>query len=107
MVASLDSFQGQERSVILYSCTRSNTRPANRSRIGFLKELRRLNVALSRPLKELVFVGDIDFLSSCTNGEGTGSEREFSEFIKLMRQHAEKSGEFILSKEFLKRLEGV
>lgn len=105
MVASLDSFQGQERSVILYSCTRSNQRPADRSRIGFLKELRRLNVALSRPLKELVFVGDIDFLSSCRNGSGKGSEREFSEFIKLMRKHAEEEGEYILSGDFKRRLE--
>lgn len=105
MVASLDSFQGQERSLILYSCTRSNRRPADRSRIGFLKELRRLNVALSRPLKQLVFVGDIDFLSSCTNGEGRGSESEFSAFIRLMCRHAAEQGEFVLSKEFAKRLE--
>ena len=105
MVASLDSFQGQERSIILYSCTRSNQKPANRNRIGFLKELRRLNVALSRPLKELVFIGDIDFLSSCTSGEGKGSEREFSAFIELMREHAERDGEFILSTDFMKRLE--
>ncbi len=104
MVASLDSFQGQERSVILYSCTRSNNRPADRSRIGFLKELRRLNVALSRPLKELIFVGDIDFLSSCKNGEGKGSEKEFSEFIRLMKKRAEENGEFLLSGELKKRL---
>lgn len=105
MVASLDSFQGQERTVILYSCTRSNQIPAQKSRIGFLRELRRLNVALSRPLKGLVFIGDIDFLSACRNGEGKGSETEFSEFIKLMRQYAEREGEFLLSGDFQKRLE--
>ena len=105
MVASLDSFQGQERSIILYSCTRSNRIPSDISRIGFLRELRRLNVALSRPLKELVFVGDIDFLSSCGNGEGRGSEKEFSEFIRLMKKRAQENGEFLLSGELQKRLE--
>lgn len=105
MVASLDSFQGQERNLILYSCTRSNRRPPDRSRIGFLKELRRLNVALSRPLKQLVFVGDIQFLSSCAGGEGRGSEAEFSAFIRLMCQHASEQGEYVLSREFIKRLE--
>lgn len=105
MVASLDSFQGQERDVILYSCTRSNTKPANRSRIGFLKELRRLNVALSRPKKELIFLGDIDFLSSCENAEGEAPESKFSEFIRLMVKYAKEQGEFMDSAELKHRME--
>jgi len=106
MVASLDSFQGQERSIIIYSCTRSNTRSPESSRIGFLRELRRLNVALSRPLKQLVFIGDIDFLAGCRNGEGRGSEREFSKFILLMKKHAQQNGEFITAGDLLRRMEG-
>lgn len=47
MVASLDSFQGQERPLILYSLTRSTTyKKPEMGRVGFMKELRRLNVAL-------------------------------------------------------------
>lgn len=104
LVASLDSFQGQERKVIIYSCTRSNRKKPDQPRIGFLKELRRLNVALSRCQKQLVFIGDVPFLSSCEfiqkdeDGEllldeegnplpGT-SEKEFSQFIQLMKRAA-------------------
>lgn len=105
MVASLDSFQGQERKVILYSCTRSNTRSPERSRIGFLKELRRLNVALSRPKEQLVFIGDMDFLASCRNGSGIGSETEFSAFIRLMMEHARRNGEIITVAELRHRAE--
>ena len=105
MVASLDSFQGQERKVILYSCTRSNTRSPERSRIGFLKELRRLNVALSRPKEQVVFIGDMDFLSSCQNGSGIGSETEFSAFIRLMMEHARRNGEIITVAELRHRVE--
>lgn len=63
MIATLDSFQGQERQLIIYSCTRSNTR----NKIGFLTELRRLNVALSRCQSQIVIIGDFDFLTTCTD----------------------------------------
>ncbi len=63
MVATVDSFQGQEREIIIYSCTRSN----DRNEIGFLSELRRLNVALSRCQSQIVLVGDFDFLTTCTD----------------------------------------
>lgn len=121
MVASLDSFQGQERPVIIYSCTRSNRRPPHIARVGFLKELRRLNVALSRPQQMLLFVGDIDFLSTCeyeqTDGFGepvvddegmpmTGSsEKVFSQFITRMVDYVNAGGgEYTTSREFLARL---
>lgn len=70
MVASLDSFQGQERPLILYSLTRSTTyKSPETGRIGFMKELRRLNVAFTRCQKQLVIVGDIDYLAECMNME--------------------------------------
>ena len=70
MVASLDSFQGQERPLILYSLTRSTTyKMPEKGRIGFMKELRRLNVAFTRCQKQLVIVGDIDYLTECMNME--------------------------------------
>ncbi len=61
MIASLDSFQGQERELIIYSSTRCN----KRGEIGFLNELRRLNVALSRCQEQLVIIGDFEFLTTC------------------------------------------
>jgi len=63
MIATLDSFQGQERDMIIYSCTRSN----EWNSIGFLSELRRINVAMSRCKKQLVLVGDFSFLTTCSS----------------------------------------
>lgn len=66
MVASLDSFQGQERDLIIYSLTRSNCgSDPTKARVGFMKELRRLNVAFTRSKKQLVIIGDIDYLKEC------------------------------------------
>jgi len=66
MVASLDSFQGQERDLIIYSLTRSKGKSnAKQARVGFMKELRRLNVAFTRSKKQLVIIGDIDYLKEC------------------------------------------
>ena len=75
MVASLDSFQGQERPLILYSLTRSTTyKKPEMGRVGFMKELRRLNVAFTRCQKQLVIVGDIDYLTQCMNMEALKDE---------------------------------
>ena len=92
MVATLDSFQGQERNLILYSFTKSSKKKPTMSRIGFLNELRRLNVAMSRCKKTLIMIGDMRFLSGClyqnTDDEGNEiyehSEKEFSDFISKM-----------------------
>ncbi len=53
-VGTVDSFQGGERDLIVYGFTRSN----DRGDIGFLAELRRLNVAITRAKQQLVLVGD-------------------------------------------------
>jgi superfamily I DNA and/or RNA helicase len=57
-VGTVDSFQGGEREVILYGFTRSNPQ----GRIGFLKELRRANVAFTRAQRQLVLAGDLSTL---------------------------------------------
>lgn len=72
MVASLDSFQGQERPLIIYSLTRSRKNGNPREgRVGFMKELRRLNVAFTRSQQQLVVIGDVRYLSSCMNMQKT------------------------------------
>jgi len=58
-VNTIDSFQGQERDVVYISMTRSNPD----SRIGFLSDIRRMNVAMTRARKKLVVIGDSATLS--------------------------------------------
>ena len=53
-VNTIDGFQGQEREVIYISLVRSNAK----SQIGFLKDTRRMNVAMTRAKKLLVIIGD-------------------------------------------------
>lgn len=53
-VNSVDGFQGQERDVILISLVRSN----DDGSIGFLSELRRMNVAMTRARMKLMIIGD-------------------------------------------------
>ena len=54
-IATVDSFQGRECDVVVYSTVRSNRRNPT---IGFLKDYRRINVALSRARDMLIIVGD-------------------------------------------------
>jgi len=53
-VNTVDGFQGQERDIIYISLVRSNSS----SEIGFLADIRRMNVALTRAKKKLVIIGD-------------------------------------------------
>lgn len=58
-VNTIDSFQGQERDVVYISMTRSNSQ----GEIGFLSDIRRMNVAMTRARKKLVIIGDSATLS--------------------------------------------
>jgi ATP-dependent RNA/DNA helicase IGHMBP2 len=53
-IQTIDGFQGQERDVIYISLVRSN----DNQEIGFLKDYRRMNVAMTRARKKLVIIGD-------------------------------------------------
>ena len=57
-VNTVDGFQGQERDIILISLVRSN----NNGQIGFLSDLRRMNVAMTRARMKLIIFGDKDTL---------------------------------------------
>jgi superfamily I DNA and/or RNA helicase len=59
-VGTVDSFQGQERDIIAISLTRSN----NSGEIGFLSDIRRMNVGMTRARRKLLLVGDSSTLSS-------------------------------------------
>lgn len=57
-VNTVDGFQGQERDVIFISLVRAN----DDGQIGFLRDLRRMNVAITRARMKLVILGDADTL---------------------------------------------
>ena len=58
-VNTVDGFQGQERDVILISLVRSN----DEGQIGFLKDLRRMNVAMTRTRMKLIILGNKDTMT--------------------------------------------
>lgn len=70
-VSTLDSFQGKEYDIIIFSFTRSsdhNNAPFENgkrkySKVGFLDDARRLNVAFSRAKKKLILVGNAQTLT--------------------------------------------
>jgi len=53
-INTIDAFQGQERDIIIVSLVRSN----DEGIIGFLKDYRRMNVAMTRARKRLIIIGD-------------------------------------------------
>ena len=55
-INSVDGFQGQERDVIIISLVRSN----EEGEIGFLRELRRMNVAMTRARMKLIIIGNVE-----------------------------------------------
>jgi len=84
-VNTIDSFQGQERDVVYISMTRSN----NEGDIGFLADIRRMNVAMTRARKKLVVIGDSSTLGRLpfyadfvAYAEGLGGYKSAWEFIE-------------------------
>jgi superfamily I DNA and/or RNA helicase len=59
-INTVDAFQGQERDVIAISFVRSN----EKGEVGFLADIRRTNVAMTRARKKLIMIGDSATLSA-------------------------------------------
>ena len=74
-IHTIDSFQGQEKDVILISLVRSNSE----NTIGFLSDYRRMNVALTRARKLLVVVGDSSTI---------GNDPFYKKFIDYTHENA-------------------
>ena len=53
-MSSIDGFQGQEADIVVFVTVRCNLQ----GEIGFLKDMRRLNVALTRAKTGLIIIGD-------------------------------------------------
>lgn len=77
VINTIDSFQGQEREIVILSLVRSN----GEGIIGFLKDYRRMNVAMTRAKKKLVIVGDSATLSS------DAFYREMIEYLEAKGQY--------------------
>ncbi|MBO2033105.1 AAA family ATPase [Siccationidurans ginsengisoli] len=59
-IGTVDAFQGQERDIIAISLTRSN----GHGEIGFLSDIRRMNVGMTRARKKLLLIGDSSTLGA-------------------------------------------
>ena len=55
-ISTVDGFQGREKEIIILSLVRSNMK----HQVGFLSDKRRLNVAITRPKRLLIIIGDFD-----------------------------------------------
>jgi ATP-dependent RNA/DNA helicase IGHMBP2 len=83
-INTIDSFQGQERDIVYISLTRSNTEGI----IGFLADIRRMNVAMTRARKKLVMIGDSATLSR-------------SGFYSELIEYAEKKQAYVSAWEYM------
>lgn len=80
---TVDKFQGMEMDVIILSFVRNHLQPDGN--IGFLKDYRRLNVALSRARELLMIVGSVEMFTRKTKGE---SQKEmFGHVLNVVKKH--------------------
>ncbi len=73
-IKTIDGFQGEERDVVYISLVRSN----EKQEIGFLNDLRRMNVAITRAKKKLVVIGDSSTI---------GASKFYNSFLEYCEKH--------------------
>ena len=80
---TVDKFQGMEMDVIILSFVRNHLQPDGN--IGFLKDYRRLNVALSRARELLMIVGSVDMFTRKAHGEA--QKAMFQHVLNVVKEH--------------------
>jgi len=86
-VNTIDGFQGREKDIIIMSLVRSN----HKGSIGFLKDLRRLNVALTRASCQLIVIG---------NEKTVSNNETYKRFIDFVKE----KGEYLTEKDFERKI---
>ncbi|MFB5545252.1 serine/threonine-protein kinase [Bacillus cereus] len=79
MIDNVDAFQGSETDIAIYNIVRCN----DENKLGFLRDERRLNVALSRSKSCLIIVGNADFAIRAKTYKGN----PFTEIVRFIDQH--------------------
>jgi hypothetical protein len=82
-VGTVDSFQGSEADLVVMSLVRNNEGSGG-SALGFLRDRRRMNVAISRAKWKLVFVGSLQFLKEAVLGVNPDNETHDLTFLTKM-----------------------
>ncbi len=82
-VGTVDSFQGSEADVVILSLVRNNPMTGGRA-LGFLRDRRRMNVALSRAKSHLILVGSLAFLREAVRGVNPDAETHDLSFLSDM-----------------------
>lgn len=77
-VATVDSFQGGQHDTIIFGFTLSN----RAGQIGFLNEIRRLNVAFSRAKQRLILIGDLATLLNATDPSFRDLAEALHDYVK-------------------------
>lgn len=100
LVATVDSYQGQERDLIVYAAGRSNAG----NKVGFLADWRRLNVAMTRAKRQLVMIGDLATLTG--RSEQEARDGEFKRAMRVLVEHVRRRGQLIPAAAWLRATEG-
>jgi AAA domain len=92
-VGTIESFKGTEHDLVIVGCTRSNRSGA----VGFLRDMRRLNVAMTRARRQLIVVGDMQTLTNAR-------DLPLRSLMRAMVAHVQLRGEIIRADRITLRL---
>ncbi|MEK6938253.1 MAG: AAA domain-containing protein [Nanoarchaeota archaeon] len=95
MAKTIDSFQGQEKKIIILSLVRSNLKGTATERMGFLVDERRFNVAITRFQYELIIIGNAETLSSHEEYYDLYEDKVKPLFYKQLIEYIKEKGLFV------------